>query len=162
MSMTKLLITLFTLLFTSLTSHVYADGKHDHQHSVIEAVAPYPTLDVEVLPDAKSGFNLVIKTTNFTFTPLNVNQANNGNEGHAHIYINDVKYRQYSPYFHLSNDLLQEGENEIRVTLNSNDHSELAINNSPIAVQIEVMAMHGKSMSKEEHHGEHKDSHSHN
>jgi hypothetical protein len=160
--MSKLILIIFTFTLTSFNNFVYADSKHNHQHSVIEAVAPYPTLDVEVLQDAKSGFNLIIKTTNFAFTPLSVNQANNGNEGHAHIYINDVKYRQYSPYFHLSNDLLLEGENEIRVTLNSNDHSELAINNSPIAIQFEVMAMKGKSMKKEGHHGEHKDSHSHN
>ena len=46
--------------------------------------------------DKMDGFNLIISTSNFIFSPQNVNEKNNGNEGHAHIYINGTKFRQYS------------------------------------------------------------------
>ena len=108
-----------TLLFVLSSTFSFADDDHEHKHNMVEANAPYPTLDVELIKDTKDGYNLIIQTTNFKFAPESVNQANNGNEGHAHIYINDVKYRQYSPYFHLSNNLLEKGENEIKVTLNN-------------------------------------------
>ena len=128
--MKKILSICIFVLFSSIS---FADDKHSHKHARIEATAPYPTLDVKLMKDAKDGYNLIIQTTNFTFAPEKVNLANNGNEGHAHIYINDVKYRQYSPYFHLSNNLLQKGENEIKVTLNSNDHSHLMVKGMPFS-----------------------------
>ena len=84
-----------------------------------------------------------------------MNLANNGNEGHAHIYVNDVKYRHYSPYFHLSNNLLKKGENEIKVTLNSNDHSHLMANGMPLTFEIELMADVKYKMKKGHKHKEH-------
>ena len=110
--MKKLLIITLFILSSTLSS---ADDDHGHKHKMAEANAPFPTLDVELIKDTKDGYNLIIQTTNFKFAPESVNQTNNGNEGHAHIYINDVKYRQYSPYFHLSNNLLEKGENEIKL-----------------------------------------------
>jgi len=148
----KNIILFFTLIFFSIAS--FADDDHSHKHKMLEANVPYPTLDFEINQDAKDGYNLVIKTTNFKFTPENVNKANNGNEGHAHIYINDVKYRQYSPYFHLSNNLLKKGKNEIKVTLNSNDHSHLTVEGTPLDQVIELMA-DGKYKKKDHKHKEH-------
>ena len=158
--MTKFIL-LPTIIFVHLMNFAWAGSNHDHHHQMIEAVSPYPTLEVEILEDAMSGYNLIINTTNFTFAPLNVNQANNGNEGHAHIYINNVKFRQYSPYFHLSNHLLREGLNEITVTLNANDHSHLMVNGNPLEEKLEVMAIKDKSKKKDNHHHGHKESHSH-
>ena len=145
--MKKIFITLFLVLSSTFS---IADDDHGHKHKMVEANAPYPTLDVELIKDTKDGYNLIIQTTNFKFAPENVNQANNGNEGHAHIYINDVKYRQYSPYFHLSNKLLKKGENEIKVTLNANDHGHLVANGMPLTYEIELMA-DGKYKKKKGH-----------
>mgnify|MGYP005989764539 FL=1 len=147
-----------TLLFVLSSTFSIADDDHEHKHNMVEANAPYPTLDVELIKDTKDGYNLIIQTTNFKFAPENVNQANNGNEGHAHIYINDVKYRQYSPYFHLSNNLLEKGENEIKVTLNANDHGHLMANGMPLTYEIELMA-DGKYKMKKGH--KHKKDHEH-
>ena len=153
--MKKLLSIFIFVLFSNIS---FADDKHSHKHARIEATAPYPTLDVDLIKDTKDGYNLIIQTTNFKFAPENVNQANNGNEGHAHIYINDVKYRQYSPYFHLSNNLLEKGENEIKVTLNANDHGHLMANGMPLTYEIELMA-DGKYKKKKSH--KHKKDHEH-
>ena len=145
----------FLLIF--FFSFVSSSFAHDdnHMHKMLEANAPYPTLAVKLIKDAKDGYNLIIQTTNFKFAPENVNLANNGNEGHAHIYVNDVKYRQYSPYFHLSNNLLNKGENEIKVTLNSNDHSHLAANGMPLTYEIELMADGSYEMKKGHKHKDH-------
>ena len=62
-----------TLLFVLSSTLSFADD--DHKHKMVEANAPYPTLDVELIKDTKDGYNLIIQTTNFKFAPENVNQA---------------------------------------------------------------------------------------
>jgi len=150
--MKKILSICIFVLFLSIS---FADDKHSHKHAMMEATAPYPTLDVKLMKDAKDGYNLIIQTTNFTFAPEKVNLANNGNEGHAHIYINDVKYRQYSPYFHLSNNLLRKGENEIKVTLNSNDHSHLMVKGMPLSIEVELKRDGSYKVEKDHKHKHH-------
>jgi hypothetical protein len=54
------------------------------------------------------------------------------NEGHAHIYINGVKNRVYSEWYHVEDEELTQPINQIRATLNANDHSEYAVNSRPI------------------------------
>ena len=56
-----------TLLFVLSSTFSFADD--DHKHNMVEANAPYPTLDVELIKDAKDGYNLIIQTTNFKFAP---------------------------------------------------------------------------------------------
>ena len=150
--MKKSLLIITFILFSNIS---FADDNHGHNHKTIEANTPYPTLNVKLMKDTKDGYNLIIQTTNFKFAPEKVNQANNGNEGHAHIYINDVKYRQYSPYFHLSNNLLKKGENEIKVTLNSNDHSNFTANGIPLTFKIELMADGSYKMKQDHKHKNH-------
>jgi len=87
--------------------------------------------DLVLTKDAMSGWNLVIQTSNFRFTPENVNQAHRAGEGHAHLYINGQKFaRVYSPFFHLPD--LAGDQNELKVTLNANGHENLAIEDTPI------------------------------
>ena len=47
-------------MFFSNTS--FADNTHSHKHKMIEANAPYPTLNVKLMKDAKDGYNLIIQT----------------------------------------------------------------------------------------------------
>ena len=141
--------TIFAITIYLLTSFLFAGGGHTHhKHKMIEANNPHTTLNVEINEDMKSGYNLVIHTTHFEFSPMTVNQENHGDQGHAHIFINGEKYRQYSPYFHLSSKLLQDGVNEIKVTLNANDHSDLMVNGVPLAQTVRLVnKKHEKSMS---------------
>lgn len=109
---------------------------HDHS-KLTEAGTPAPTLALKVHPDGDQSRNLHIQTTNFTFDPAGVNGPHNPGHGHAHVYLNGVKQpRAYSPWMQL--DALPIGTHELRVTLNANDHSQLAIDGHPIAATTTI------------------------
>lgn len=110
----------------------------DHDHSMahgtieVDPNLPIPSLDLEVTPDAMSGWNITVDPHNFTFTPENINRRPVANEGHAHIYINGQKLtRLYGKHYHLST--LIPGEYDISVSLNANDHSTYTHNGEPIS-----------------------------
>jgi hypothetical protein len=110
------------------------DSVMDHHHDQLDISQSelIPTLDIEILKDPKSGINVHLLTTNFTFAPEHASTEHVEGEGHAHIYVDDVKIsRVYGEWFHLDN--LDAGEREIRVTLNANSHQELAIEGESIA-----------------------------
>ena len=90
--------------------------------------------------DPMSGWNLRIQVSNFRFTPEHASQPHRSGEGHAHLYINGSKIaRIYSNWFHIPE--LVNDRNEIKVTLNSNDHQTLAIGDQV----IEKIIIHEKS-----------------
>lgn len=139
---------------------VTLDG-HDHATDHGPAVAPMdhsahqghdmplvldrdsaPTLQIEAFPDPVAGWNLNIQTTNFTFSPKNAGLAHVDGEGHAHVYVNGVKLgRVYGDWVHL--DGLPEGDVEISVTLNANDHRTLAVEDVPISAKLTLSAASG-------------------
>tara|TARA_B100001094_G_scaffold325267_1_gene379315 strand:+ start:617 stop:1036 length:420 start_codon:yes stop_codon:yes gene_type:complete len=122
--MTKGIIIIISLIFGfTASAEMQYFHKSKHHHNAYQAVKSYPEIQLEVKKDKMDGFNLTFITRHFTFAHQRVNQRNGLNEGHAHIYINGKKIRQYSPYFLLSGELLIKGKNEIRVSLHANDHS---------------------------------------
>ena len=141
---------------THVEPNVETDGhnseegdSHDHGHGhggamfMVDA-ANAPSVNVRVSEDAKSGWNVVVEATDFTFAPESVNGENVIGEGHAHLYVDDKKVaRLYGPYFHYDENF--DGAKEFRVTLNANDHSEYAVNGEVIeAVQQVVHMAHGE------------------
>lgn len=73
------------------------------------------------------------------FTPAAINRAPQDNEGHAHIYVNGVKFaRVYSSWFYLPADALTPGENDVSVTLNANDHGEWTVNGVPVSSTVKA------------------------
>jgi hypothetical protein len=83
-----------------------------------------PSVILVVHPDARKGWNLELKVSNFKFAPEHVNQEANYTEGHAHLYINDKKVtRLYGNWYYLQS--LEPGQNKITVTLNANNHHTL-------------------------------------
>ena len=46
-----------------------SNHKHEHKHKMIKAEKPYPTLSFELFVDKMDGFNLIINTSNFIFSP---------------------------------------------------------------------------------------------
>ena len=70
--MKKIFITLFLVLSSTFS---IADDNHGHKHKMVEANAPYPTLDVELIKVPKDGYNLIILTTRFKFAPENLEPA---------------------------------------------------------------------------------------
>jgi len=82
-------------------------------------------------------FNLEIQTTNFTFAPETVNQANTPNAGHAHVYANGKKLsRVYGNWFHITG--LPAGDHTIMVELNANSHGVIQVDGQPLQVSQTV------------------------
>lgn len=122
------------------------NGSQDHSHSdevsasetahahemlnVESSSAPeISTLDVE--PDSKSGWNIHFTTKNFKFAPEKAGKKHVVGEGHAHLYIDGEKItRLYSNNYYLGD--LSEGEHEIKITLNTNDHKEYAVSGETV------------------------------
>lgn len=74
--------------------------------------------------DGQAGVNVSIVTEGFQFSPELVDQAHTPGSGHAHIYADGVKLsRVFDTQYHIEE--LAPGDHEIRVSLNTNDHSEL-------------------------------------
>jgi len=148
-----LIIVLVTALVSSLGGFVVANNKtggnqnlnihdrlkpmHAHDPRELGDDEPFPTIELIAHPDPKSGYNLEIITTNFTFAPQRASTEYITGEGHAHLYINQIKIgRLYGHWHHIPS--LPQGVNKIRVGLSGNDHTELTKNDIPIAAEITV------------------------
>ena len=119
--------------------HDHAAHEHDGpSHSTLtETDSPHPTLTLTLHPDGAQSRNLHIGVTHFTFAPEAVNGPHVPGQGHAHVYVNNIKIaRAYAPWMQLA--ALPVGTHEIRVTLNANDHSALATDGIPIEAATEV------------------------
>ncbi len=116
----------------------------DHtQHQVVDTPldGPVPSIAVSLTPDAMDGYNLLLETTNYRFTPENVDTAIVPNEGHAHLYLNGEKVaRLYSRWRHLPRAMFQDGVNRLQVELNANDHSIWGLAGEPIGADVLVDA----------------------
>lgn len=127
----------------TLDGHDHATGHgggHDHT-AMVPIVLPAgdtaPTLAAKVLKDPVLGWNLHVETTNFRFAPENASTPDVAGEGHAHVYVNGEKLaRIYANWYHI--DHLPKGDVMIEVALNSNDHRELAVANTPLRVGVKI------------------------
>lgn len=112
---------------------------HHHSHEALEIPdgQPVPTIAVIAHSDPMRGWNLEIQTTHFRFAPEDVNQENQPNAGHGHLYINGEKgARVYGPWLHLPE--LPSGRNEITVSLNANNHQALTHDGQAIEATVVV------------------------
>ncbi len=110
--------------------HDHSAMSHDHSQ-LINTSGPVPTVALVFHPDGPQSRNMEIRLENFAFDPVAVNGKHVEGYGHAHVYVNDTKLaRVYGPWVHL--EALPPGTHEVRVTLNSNNHSQLAVNGQPI------------------------------
>lgn len=113
--------------------HDMGDGHDDddmgHSHTMPINVDPEnaPTLEIKVHEDPKSGWNVELITTNYTFAPEHASTEHVEGEGHAHLYVDEVKInRVYGHWYHLAT-LGDPGEHTIRVELSANSHNPLAV-----------------------------------
>ena len=105
------------------------DGGHEMSAGTLINVddwAAVPTLDTAVYPDPVGGWNLNLVTANFTFDAAAAGRENIEGHGHAHVYVNGVKFgRVYGDWHHIGK--LPPGRNDVSVSLYANDHSGLAL-----------------------------------
>ena len=101
----------------------------------VDPLVPIPTVSFDITedPPAMGGWDVHASTTNFTFTPQNVNEAPVPNQGHIHIYVDGTLYVSYSPWYHLGT--LSPGQHIITVALAANDHSIFTLNGNYIQAE---------------------------
>lgn len=125
----------FFFYFTNQKGHEHFDavagggggGSSHMEHGYVDIPFGYevPTLKIVVTQDPTSSWLLEVQTNHFTFAPKKVGAKDPSyNEGHAHLYINGEKVtRLYGSYYDLG--ALKPGKNEMKVTLNANNHGVL-------------------------------------
>lgn len=114
------------------------DSLEPHSANMIQAVSAgnAPEVTMQVLADPVSGYNIQLHTQNFEFTPENAGKEHADNTGHAHIYINGEKTgRIYGEWTHVQ---LEEGDHELRVTLNTNDHRDYSVGGEVVGDSLTV------------------------
>lgn len=133
-----------------------------HEHAKYEVTAEEaPTVELSVTEDSKGGWNVHLNTTKFTFAPDHVNGEEVLGEGHAHLYVGDeLIARLYGPDFHYRGEF--DGTKTFRVTLNTNMHSEYAVDGVSVESSVDVTHDH-ETMPHAEESMDHdsEDSHAH-
>lgn len=108
-----------------------------HDRLDLPDASDVPAVELNAERDAVSGWNLRIQTDRFRFAPEHASEGHVPGEGHAHLFVDGQKAaRLYAPWYHLPS--LTPGRHEIRVTLNTNDHRDLASGGRLIEAVIEV------------------------
>lgn len=131
----------YTSMVEKVDSHMAANTAHAHDMFTVEAADAPQITSIMVTKDAKSGWNLMVQTENFTFSPTNASGDHVDGEGHAHIYVDGKKItRLYSNHYYLGE--LDEGEHVVRVTLNTNDHKDYAVNGQVVEATQTITDMH--------------------
>ena len=132
----------------AINFHVFAsDGMEsgqvntDHHHASgapNEVASELPvSLNVTAEASADGGIDVHIATEGFRFAPELVDQAHAPGSGHAHIYLDGVKLgRVFDAEHHIAD--APPGEREVRVSLNTNDHSDLVYGGKKVESTVTV------------------------
>ena len=116
--------------------HVFADDSL-HSDSVTVVSETPVSVSITAQPDAEGGVDVQIATEGFRFAPDLVDQPHTPGVGHAHIYVDGEKLgRVFESEYHIPK--LAPGEHEIRVSLNTNDHSELVYDGAKVESTVAV------------------------
>ena len=151
----------------AINFHVFAAGDmtgsgSDHHASAPKTVASETPISVAITaePDADGGVDVRIATEGFRFVPDLVDQPHTPGAGHAHIYVDGNKLgRVFESEYHIAS--LSPGQHEIRVSLNTNDHSELTFNGSRVEAIASVNVPDVGQNRGDSHGGQDHGDHSH-
>jgi len=140
MRITVLLLGCCLCLFIG-NSTTAKSGQHSHHHHSqldVSNLVNKPKVELKVIKDSVSGWNVYAKTTNFRFAPENVNSKQVIGEGHAHLYVDGKKItRLYSQWYHLNS--LSKGAHIVKVSLNANDHAELVLGKETVSASVTII-----------------------
>ena len=125
----------------ALNFHVFATANADDNHGAgapaLVASEDPVSVSITAEPDAQGGVDVQIVAEGFRFAPDLVDQAHTPGAGHAHIYVDGEKLgRVFESEYRI--EQLAPGEHEIRVSLNTNDHSELTYAGKKIESSVTV------------------------
>ncbi|PSL17197.1 copper chaperone PCu(A)C [Shimia abyssi] len=95
---------------------------------------PAPHISVAVIPNG-DGWYISIQSDQFEFTPNLVDGPHVPGTGHGHLYLNGLKMqRLYQSTAQIG--ALPQGEHEVRVTLNTNDHRAYVVGDDPVTASV--------------------------
>ncbi len=98
---------------------------------------PAPTLSIAARPREGGGFTVSVETTNFEFSKEAADGPHQAGVGHGHLYVGGVKLgRVYSDSVVVPR--LPDGEQILRVTLNTNDHRTYIVGERPVTATVMV------------------------
>jgi len=111
-----------------------------HPAHKVEATAPFPSVNLEIMRDNVDGYNLYIDLKNFNLAPKLVGIENQSNTGYLSLYVNDIKIaRVYSQWFHIPQRFFYLKENLVKVTLNTNLNGEFTLDGETIKSVLKVI-----------------------
>lgn len=110
---------------------------HDPSRIINLEASNAPTVDLQVYALADGSYNLQLLTSNFTFTPQNIDMAPVIGEGHAHLYVDGVKLaRLYGEWHHLPT--LPPDAQVLTVSLYANNHQGFAVKGTIISDSVRL------------------------
>ena len=117
-------------------------------HGPAESAVPVSvSISAEVAENG--GVHVAVNTEGWRWAPEEVNGAYSGGAGHAHIYADGVKLsRVYGNYHYIP--ALEAGTREIKISLTSNDHSELTWQGDLLEAVVPVTVPDMATMSHED------------
>ncbi len=115
-----------------MAGHMHGDGMdHNHGEPIELDADTAPIVVLQVIPLSDSSLNIRVQTMNFMFAPHHVDTDPADGEGHAHLYVDDVKVaRLYGEWYHL--DSVPEDAEMVSVVLYANNHQPLAVDGQEI------------------------------
>lgn len=138
--------TLYVRPKTAVAPARHEEIKHFHPKYELGPDEPVPEVHLTVVADKKSGWNVFADVQNFAFRPDQASGPYETGNGHAHLYVDERKVaRIYGPWHYLGE--LSPGSHVIRITLNSNDHQDLARNGTVIGDSVTVTVPDWKSLA---------------
>lgn len=103
----------------------------------VDDTQPIPTVSLEVLPDAVSGWNVRATLEGFHLAPEHVSSSPVPGEGHLHLLVDGNKItRLYDQWHHIGS--LPLGTQSVGVELSGNDHATLLHNGVALGDSVPV------------------------
>ena len=111
---------------------------HSHAPDTNQVISDDPvSVNIIAEADTHGGIDVRIEPEGFRFAPDLVDQEHTPGAGHAHIYLDGEKLgRVFESEYHI--DAAPPGEHEIRVSLNTNDHSDLVFDGRKVEASATV------------------------
>ena len=143
-------------------SNVQAATRFTYHEPLVQGHAPETreadnrmTVAIRLEPDGPDGATLFVDTDGITFAPQRVGDHHVSGEGHARVSVNGVDYgRLYGGALQLGG--LGPGENQVAVTLNTNDFSNYTWNGDKVQATATINV--GESMRAGEQDGHDRES----
>ena len=115
-------------------------GDNDHHSTAVpdQVISEAPvSVKISAEPDTNGGVHVRITVEGFRFAPDLVDQDHTPGAGHAHIYLDGEKLgRVFADEYHIA--VVPPGKHEIRVSLNTNNHSALVFDGEKVAATATV------------------------